>query len=783
VSLRSTVCILLLLITALLSITPSADADDYTTIAQNFLLFRHSTKEISTAELVEVSELDPALPKIPVARLFHLQGGGYILVSVSTELTPVKAYSLEHDFYTLPAAYRMYLLQELEMNIRNLQARRSTMSIDPAVSENRKRWDFLLGLRDIRTVHAYVPDTFLLTTRWNQDYPYNKFLPEISGQNTLTGCVNTAIAQLMRYHSHPQRGAGVATYTWNSQTLKAILWRPYNWDNMADTLGGAAALYQVDEVALLMRDLGIANHTSFGLDGSPAGINPSVLIQNFAYSNQATSMTNSNETTFFATIRTEIDALRPVLLIFPGHMTVADGYSSDPSGRKIHVNMGWGGHADDYYYLDENVQAGGYTFSTTPPNLTIYYNIRPCSGSDCATPPSSTGPDIAPVIDTNFSNIMLTPASASPYRILVDARDENGDTLTLSALNTNSAALSAQFNGNILELTALTSDKVSTRITVRAQANGQITEKSFIVLISDEQVAFGKEFEVRGVFADQQDYDKHKVILDGACTMTGYRGYSNQAFYTGVLNVAQQSVVPMDDVEIQSTFARNTYLIGASLAQNPGGGGYYYSYDQDYAAYSVTVACPDADETIETVAQLLGIDLSGTQEGEESTGNISLSTGWNLISIPYTPSDTAIGTVLSGISGYYTIVWGYPSQAWKFYDPSDPDGSTLTTMTPGKGYWIKMTSARTLTVSGTTPSTSVSLASGWNLVGYNTTSSGVASTVLAGISGSTTIVWGYPSQAWKFYDPTDVDGSTLTSFTSGGGYWIKTTGATTWTLP
>jgi len=139
--------------------------------------------------------------------------------------------------------------------------------------------------------------------------------------------------------------------------------------------------------------------------------------------------------------------------------------------------------------------------------------------------------------------------------------------------------------------------------------------------------------------------------------------------------------------------------------------------------------------------------------------------------------------VLSGISGYYSIVWGYPSQSWKFYDPTDPDGSTLTTMEPGKGYWIKMTSARTLTSSGTTPSTSVSLSSGWNLVGYNTTTSGAATSVLSGISASTTIVWGYPSQAWKFYDPTDADGSTLTSFTSGGGYWIKTTGATTWTLP
>jgi hypothetical protein len=163
--------------------------------------------------------------------------------------------------------------------------------------------------------------------------------------------------------------------------------------------------------------------------------------------------------------------------------------------------------------------------------------------------------------------------------------------------------------------------------------------------------------------------------------------------------------------------------------------------------------------------------------------NISLPTGWNLISLPYMPSDTAIASVLAGIDGYYTIVWGYPNQAWKFYDPTDAEGSTLTTMEAGKGYWIKMLSVKTLTTSGTTPSTPISLANGWNLVGYNGTTTGAASTLLTGIDGYYTIVWGYPNQAWKFYDPTDAEGSTLTTFASGGGYWIKTIGAATWTLP
>jgi hypothetical protein len=182
------------------------------------------------------------------------------------------------------------------------------------------------------------------------------------------------------------------------------------------------------------------------------------------------------------------------------------------------------------------------------------------------------------------------------------------------------------------------------------------------------------------------------------------------------------------------------------------------------------LATSDSTPTISTV------NLYGT--GPSAT--ISLATGWNLISLPYTPASTAIATVLSGISGYYTIVWGYPNQGWKFYNPNA--GSTLTTMESGKGYWIKMTSARTLTVSGTIPDpTSIGLLSGWNLVGYNRTTSAVTSAALAGIDGYYTIVWGYPNQGWKFYNPNA--GSTLTQFTSGGGYWIKTIGTPTWTLP
>jgi C1A family cysteine protease/sugar lactone lactonase YvrE len=160
--------------------------------------------------------------------------------------------------------------------------------------------------------------------------------------------------------------------------------------------------------------------------------------------------------------------------------------------------------------------------------------------------------------------------------------------------------------------------------------------------------------------------------------------------------------------------------------------------------------------------------------------SIPLSSGWNLISLPLQPDNGQVGSVLYGLTGFYRIVWAYPPQSWKFYDPSDIDGSTLVTIETGRGYWIKMTETKTLSISGAAPPSSLSLLAGWNLVGYYGSVCTTAAAALTSLSGSYQIVWGYPSQSWKFYDPNDVGGSTLTQICPGYGYWIKATQGVTW---
>ena len=198
---------------------------DQEIVARNYLRLLHSDKEILSSEIIEANRLAPDSTPIAVAQLFNLNGDGYILVAASRNLTPIKAYSLTGNFETLPPAYKTALLNELEAQLRAMQADTGRTVQSDAVSETGMRWDFLLNFNSFRLPLSYTPDTYLLQTKWNQDYPYNKFAPKISGQATYAGCANTAIAQVLRYYKYPTASKGVVSYIWKGQTLKAILYK------------------------------------------------------------------------------------------------------------------------------------------------------------------------------------------------------------------------------------------------------------------------------------------------------------------------------------------------------------------------------------------------------------------------------------------------------------------------------------------------------------------------------------------------------------------------------
>ena len=740
---------------------PLHAAGEAETAARNFLKFLRSDKTILSSEVLEGNLLEPSLAPVAVGHLFHLSGGGYLLISCSRTISPVKAYALGSDFTALPASYRKALLGELELRTRVAQEAAGRMPLDAGTTETGARWDFLLGWDGGRMPLDYTEGSALLRTRWNQTHPYNKFLPQVNGQTVVTGCVNVAAAQVMRYHRHPAASKGVVSYLWDGppeQTLKTILYRSHNWDNMPEALDSTTPEYQADEVALLIRDVGIANLTDFAADGSSTSLNSRMLLENFGYSTSLSDMDNADFAPFLATLKGEIDAERPVMLSLPGHMTVADGYRTDSTGQSVHINLGWGGVADDFYFLDDSldpwVHAGGYNFPTTAGALRIYFNIKPCGAAagDCAVnweagdgaqglaiagnfnqdgdkdlyevylkgattirgtrgydqlgfyfsiASLSDGSDVFPAPDpgaagngnrvfdagsfasgkyavrvslcnveenycyapqTGYDHYTVTLTSGAltagekaaadqalerppvigntlpdlllktnggTRKILIDARDENGDAVTLSVQNSNPAAVAALLNGNILELTPTGAAKVSSRIAVTAEANGQTVEKVFTAMTDDAETGFGRSYSLGGTFSGQNDVELRRAVLDGDCTITGDKpGSSNQAFFSSVLGAGGGVLASADGSSAENSvishaFPGGLYDIRASLCMNTGSGTSCYSYSVwAGVGYSFMVSCPDADESASTIAGLLGIDLSGANLPFDKPGDI-----------------------------------------------------------------------------------------------------------------------------------------------------------------
>jgi len=730
---------------------PACADSEFDTVASNFLRHIGSDRSVASTQLIEKNSLAPSQPAVPIAYLVNLEGEGYILISTSHKLTPVKAYSLSGSFEGLPEPFRNYLMLEMEYN-RRVVDDSSTGIQAKSLSETEISWAYLLDTTQTRSTKSYTPDTFLLTTTWNQSYPYNRYLPEDvdTGEKVVAGCVNIAMSQVMKYHSHPAKSIGVYYHDWNGQPLKTIAYRPVNWGNMPNSLVGDVPEYQIDEAALLIRDLGIMNRTAFSATDSGASSNIQDFIRGYGYSTDISTMDNTDVTAFFDTLRGEIDAMRPVLLSFPGHMTVADGYADDQIGKTIHVNMGWGGHDDGFYYLDDVVIAGGYPFS---PDLDIIYSIKPCSGTDCSNDleaedgidgmeisgkfnhrydideyqlylkgtttiggtrgygnqafyitlfsasnerlvslddtiitslaagryrirvsimsEASSGYtydlddvyndyevtvstdsltqveidsvndalDFAPIINSEFPSVLLDSGQQEATIILVDTRDENDDQIAIEIDNTNPLAVDVLLSGNLLSITPkANSGGLSSKITVTSTANGKTAEKSFVVMVSDGQVASGKEIVIMGVFedlGDDYDFDSHKVILEGSCTISGDNncispcsggGTDCPCFFTSVEDLEGNVIeAPVAD-DISGAFEKDIYSIGASLSRSTS----YFPYSPDIAQYTLAINCPDADDTPENLAALLGIDLSGTDPSSPLVIDVNNDGGMDL---------------------------------------------------------------------------------------------------------------------------------------------------------
>ncbi|MBD5386553.1 hypothetical protein HDR70_01515 [bacterium] len=205
----------------------------------------------------------------------------------------------------------------------------------------------------------------LCNTEWSQDEPYYNRCPKNvkEGKRCYTGCVATAMAQVMKYHNWPASGEGSISYTTNIGTGNIELRldfsaQVYDWKNMLDRyVSGEYTDVEADAVAFLMKSCGYSVEMNYSITGSGA-IAPRIgeaLGRYFKYDKSKLRYVMREYFTldeWEKMIYSSLESCGPVILNGQsnqgGHSFVCDGY-----GRNgyFHINWGWGGVSDGYFLL------------------------------------------------------------------------------------------------------------------------------------------------------------------------------------------------------------------------------------------------------------------------------------------------------------------------------------------------------------------------------------------------------------------------------------------------
>jgi hypothetical protein len=199
----------------------------------------------------------------------------------------------------------------------------------------------------------------LISTNWNQDYPYNAYCPTGHGGpqgHAYAGCVATAMSMVMKKWNWPDHGQGTHSYTPDTYPTQTVDFENtyYDWNNMPNTCN--TSNYQA--VATLMYHCGVSVDMMYGGGSSGAYSQdvPGAIANYFRYTEQASRL----ERDLYTKTEWEEMLIRSLEYGFPlyysgsdtdgGHAFVCCGYREND--RKFFFNWGWSGSLNNYFAID-----------------------------------------------------------------------------------------------------------------------------------------------------------------------------------------------------------------------------------------------------------------------------------------------------------------------------------------------------------------------------------------------------------------------------------------------
>lgn len=336
---------------------------------------RIGLKYVQSNAAKRVTELSLAYTQLtesgtPALYVFNFEGG-FMIVSADDVAQPILAFGEEGQFDAdnisdgLAYYLRHYARQIAYAVENNLAPEADILDQWQQIERNGYILSLDRGTRDVQP---------LLTTNWNQDYPYNYYCPTSTygpGGHVYAGCVATAMSMIMKFWNWPDHGSGSYSYTPEGYPTQSANFEEtyYEWDNMPNSLSYGSPVAQIQAIAKLMWHCGIAVDMGYEYNGSGAHSEdvPDAIANYFRYTDHAylDSRDLYSKTEWENKLIASLDEGFPCYYAGNdsegGHAFVCDGYRA--SDRKFHFNWGWSGTGNNSYFAIDALNPPGYHFN------------------------------------------------------------------------------------------------------------------------------------------------------------------------------------------------------------------------------------------------------------------------------------------------------------------------------------------------------------------------------------------------------------------------------------
>ncbi len=461
------------------------DPDSAKKIALNFIIGNKSLLKNAHLSSIELELYTRELKSFSKDNLYvfnFTNSKGFIIVSADDRIFPILGYSFENSFgneSTQPDAMKEWL-----ENTNRQIAFILDKKLNPE-QKTKEAWKNQgnISFKNTKNTSDVSP---LIKTRWNQGKYYNSLCPVGTGGDdghVWVGCVAVAMAQVMKYWNYPSYGSGQHSYNCSPYGIQSADFAStyYDWASMPNSLNSPN-----NAVATFLYHSGVSVNMGYAPGGSGAYMGSVVyaLKKYFDYSKDIQILYKSTYTNqeWDSIIRHELDLSQPVAMAGGNHAFVIDGYQGSDY---FHVNWGWGGSYDGYFYFSA-LNPGSSNFTSGQQAIV---NVKPNCGQSQNN--LLTLSDLSGVIidngglNNNYMNCsatktLIAPAGVSKVKLIFSSFKtvEGQDTLYVFDGQDDKSPLISALSGNLGSFEIMSN---GTKVFLLFRSNDFTTDSGYVI--------------------------------------------------------------------------------------------------------------------------------------------------------------------------------------------------------------------------------------------------------------------------------------------------------------